>query len=190
MKKKRKTDRQVQKIVGIVCLSFLIGTMGGALAANLLPAGEKSDLALFLESALNGAEPVSFLGLFWKYLKYDIIIWAGGWMQMGLFVSGVVFFFRSVSVGFTSAMLMAAYGGVGIWRTLTNVLPQNLFLIPAYILTMSAALYYMMHWQEEGIKRTLKREKKRKQTEYCLLFGGSVVLLAGAALVERCLLLM
>ena len=73
MKKKRKTDRQVQKIVGIVCLSFLIGTMGGALAANLLPAGEKSDLALFLESAINGTKPVSFLGLFWKYLKYDIV---------------------------------------------------------------------------------------------------------------------
>ena len=71
----------------------------------------------------------------------------------------------------------------------TSFLPQNLLLIPAYILMMSAALYYMLHWKEEGIKRALKRERRRKQTEYCILFGVSVLLLAGAAGVERVLLL-
>ena len=43
---------------------------------------------------------------------------------------------------------------------------------------------------EEGGKRTLKREKRRKQLEYCILFGGSVLLLAAASGVERMLLLL
>jgi len=186
MKKKYRTDRQVQQIVGIVCLFFLLGTLGGALAANLLPTAEKGELSLFLRERT--AEIPSFLSLFWKYLKYDLIIFLGGWMQMGLFLSGTVFLFRSISVGFTSAMLMATYGAKGILLAGKFFLPQNLFLIPAYILMMSAAFYYMFRWQEEGGKRALKREKRRKRTEYCILFGASVFLAFGAAGVERMLL--
>ena len=110
-------------------------------------------------------------------------------MQMGLFFSGSAFLFRSIAVGFTSAMMMTAYGTKGVFIAATSFLPQNLLLIPAYILMMSAALYYMLHWQEEGRKRTLKRERRRKQTEYCILFGMSVLLLAGAAGVEKMLLM-
>ena len=189
MKKKRKLDRQVQKIIGSVCLSFLLGALGGAVAANLMPAAEQGELSLFLQGAAERVEIPSFGSLFWKYLKYDLIIWLGGWMQMGLFVSGAAFLFRSVSVGFTSAMMMAVYGAKGILMTVMTFLPQNLLLIPAYILMMSAALYYMLHWQEEGGKCTLKRERRRKQTEYCILFGVSVLLLAGAAGIEQMLLL-
>ena len=183
--KKKNLDRQVQKIIGIVCLSFLLGTMGGALAANLLPLEAKGELSVFLQERTTDAP--SFLSLFWKYLKYDFLIWLGGWMQMGLFLSGAVFLFRSAAVGFTSAMLMTAYGIKGIFLA-ASFLPQNLLLIPAYILMMSAAFYYMLHWQEEGGKRTLKREKRRKRTEYCILFGLSVLLILGAAGVERMLL--
>ena len=188
MRKKRGIDKRVQKIFGFVCLSFLLGTMGGALAANLLPTGEQGELSAFLQTAIEGTEETSFLSIFWKYLKYDLIIWLGGWMQMGLFLSGAAFLFRSVAVGFTSAMMMTVYGAKGILMTLSSFLPQNLLLIPTYILIMSAAMYYMMNWQEGGGKHALKREKRRKQMEYCILFGVSVLLLAAAAGVERALL--
>jgi len=188
MKKKREMDRQVQKIIGIVCLSFLLGILGGAAAANLLPTDEQGELTLFLQGTAELQCP-SFAALFWKYLKYDLIIWLGGWMRMGLFFSGAAFLFRGIATGFTSAMVMAVYGAKGVFMVATSLLPQNLLLIPAYILMMTAALYYMLHWKEEGRKRTLKRERRRKQTEYCILFGVSVLLLAGAAGVERVLLL-
>lgn len=188
-KKKRRIDKQVQKIVGIVCLSFLLGTLGGALAANLMPAAEQGELSMFLQGAIEETKEASFLSIFWKYLKYGIIIWLGGWMQLGLFFSGAAFLFRSVAVGFTSAMVMATYGGKGIFLAAAAFLPQNLLLIPAYILMMSASIYYLLSWREEGAKRTLKRERRRKQVEYCILFGICVVLLAAAAGVERAILL-
>lgn len=188
MKRKRKMDRQVQKIISIVCLSFLLGVLGGAAAANLLPAGERGNLSFFLSEVEEITEIPSFVSLFWKYLKYDLIIFLGGWMQMGLFLSGAAFLFRSISVGFTSAMLMSVYGAKGILLAVTSFLPQNLLLIPAYILMMSAAIYYMLHWQDGGGKRALKRERRRRQTEYCILFGLSVLLLMGAAGVERIVL--
>ena len=145
MKKKHRIDRQVQKMTGIVCLSFLLGTLGGAVAANLLPAGEQGELSLFLQGTAENMEIPSFGALFWKYLKYDLIIFLGGWMQMGLFQSGAAFLFRSIAVGFTSAMLTTVYGTKGSIMTVTSFLPQNLLLIPAYILMMTAALYYMFH---------------------------------------------
>ncbi len=188
--KKRNMDRQVQKIIGIVCLSFLLGTLGGAIAANLLPVAEKDGMIQFLQEMPNQDVVPSFGALFWKYLKYDLLIWLGGWMQMGLFLSGAAFLFRSASVGFTSAMFLMTHGLKGIFLAMISFLPQNLLLIPAYILMMSAALYYMMQWQETGPKRTLKRERRRKQTEYCILFGVSILLLAGAAGVERWVLFM
>ncbi len=186
--KKRRTDKRIPKIFGIVCLSFLLGTMGGALAANLLPAGETGALSGFLQGAMEGTAEPSFLVLFWKYLKYDLLIWLGGWMQLGLFLSGTAFFFRSVAVGFTSAMLMTAYGMKGIWMAVTQVLPQNLLLIPTYICIMSAAVYYMLDWQTGSGKNALKRERRRKQTEYCILFSISVVLVAVAAGMEGAIL--
>lgn len=186
--KKRRIDKRVQNIFGIVCLSFLLGTIGGAVAANLLPTGEQGTLSDFLKGAVEEAEAVSFPSLFWKYLKYDLLIWLGGWMQLGLFLSGAAFFFRSVAVGFTSAMLMAAYGMKGIWMAVTHLLPQNLLLIPTYICIMSAAIYYMLNWQTSGGKAALRQERRRKQTEYCILFGASVVLIAAAAGLEGMIL--
>ena len=189
-RQKRRTDKQLQRIIGIVCLSFLLGTAGGALLANLLPQGQQGQLSSFLQQALADGDEISFAAIFWKYLKYDIIIWLGGWMQLGLFFAGAAFLFRSVCVGFTSAMMMAAYGMKGVLLSATAFLPQNLLLIPCYILMMSACVYYLLSWQEEGGKRTLQREKRRKQLEYCILFGGSVLLLAAASGVERMLLLL
>ena len=78
-RQKRRTDKQLQRIIGIVCLSFLLGTAGGALLANLLPQGQQGQLSAFLQQALADGDEISFAAIFWKYLKYDIIIWLGSW---------------------------------------------------------------------------------------------------------------
>ena len=85
-RQKRRTDKQLQRIIGIVCLSFLLGTAGGALLANLLPKGQQGQLSAFLQQALADGDEIGFAAIFWKYLKYDIFICFGvGWM-MGLFL--------------------------------------------------------------------------------------------------------
>lgn len=188
-KKKRGIDKRVQTIVGIVCLFFLLGSLGGALAANLLPAEERNTVSVFLQDTAVSLQACSFSALFWKYMKYAVGIWLGGWLEMGLFFAGAVFLFRSLSVGFTSAMMMTTYGTQGIRMAAATFLPQNLLLIPAYSLLMTAAMYYLFSWQEEGKKRGLKRERRRKQTEYCILFGLSILLVAAAAGIEKLLLL-
>ncbi|WP_352400460.1 stage II sporulation protein M [Anaerotignum sp.] len=183
-KRNKVIDRRGQKIITIVCLSFLCGVLGGAIAANLMGDGAKSELAGIIHNAAQIQESGSFAVVFWKYLKYDIVIWIGGWLSLGLFLSGAAFLLRSISLGFASAMMMVTYGMKGVWGAMLGILPQNIVLIPAYIFTMCAAIYYLMAWNEGNGKRGLRRERRRKQTEYCLLFLASAILIAIGAGIE------
>ena len=184
-KRKRRTDKRGQKLFCIVCLSFLCGCFGGALLANLTEAAQREELVAFLETT--AVAEAGYWDIFRKYMKYSLCIWIGGWMPAGVFLSAGVFLFRSMAVGFTASMLLLTFGAKGILTAVTSLLPQNLLLIPMYSLLMTAALDYLPYGQEEG-KRALKREKRRRQTEYCILFFASVPFLLLAAGVEKLLL--
>jgi len=51
VKRNKWLDKRGQKIIHIVCLSFLCGVMGGAIAANLMGDGVKSELAGVIKNA-------------------------------------------------------------------------------------------------------------------------------------------
>ena len=184
VKRNMRLDKRGQKIIAIVCLSFLIGVAGGAIAANLMGTNVKSELAGMIQNAAEMQQSGSFAAVFWKYFKYDIVIWLGGWLHLGLFLSGMAFLLRSISVGFASAMMMTTYGVKGVWGAMLTIFPQNIILIPSYIFIMCAAIYYLISWNEGNGKRGLKRERRRKQTEYCILFLSSIVLIAIGAGIE------
>lgn len=183
--KKKTAAERGQMIFMIVCLSFLLGTVGGAVAANLAGRSGEETLVRFLQEHLTAGGDSSFWYTFWKYMKYDLLIWAGGWLSMGVFISGCVCLFRGISLGFTAAMLMASYGGKGVWLTILGILPQNLLLIPAYVAMTTVAVYYLFAWGEEGTRKgASKREKRRWQTEYCILLAASVLPIVVASGVE------
>ncbi len=50
-RQKRRTDKPLQRIIGIVCLSFFIGDGSGALLANLLPQGHRAAFCIFAAGA-------------------------------------------------------------------------------------------------------------------------------------------
>lgn len=188
-KRKQGIDKRLLRILGVVCLSFLLGVLGGALLANLLSGSARAELTSFLQGALTEGSAVGFWSIFLKYFKYDLLIWLGGWVPLGIFLSGAAFLFRGAAVGFTSAILFTTYGRRGVWIAASSLLPQNMLLIPTYILIMTASVYYLTSWNEQGGKRALRRERRRKQAEYSLLLLGSMVMLAAAAGMERAILL-
>ncbi len=185
MYRKKKKLVKSEKILLLICCCFLLGVAGGALAANIAGQSGTETFALFLKKYLTTQEAVSFGYVFWKYLKYDLLIWVGGWLSMGIFLSGSICLFWGVSLGFTTAMMMASYGKKGVLLAMMGVIPQNLILIPVYVMMTGAAMYYLFVWDEEVFrKRTAKREKRKRKTEYCILLAGSVVLVCLASCVE------
>lgn len=186
-KKSEQTDRR--RIFLIVCLFFLFGSLLGALAANLLGAAQKAELAAFLEMAMQQEEVPTIWKIFGKYLKYALLIWLGGWTTAGIFVSGAAFLLRSMAVGFSSAAILTAYGIKGVEMIVTTVLPQNLLLIPAYSILMAAAVSMLFIPNQEKGKRTLRRKRRKRRAEYGFVFAGAAVMLLFAAGVEKILLL-
>lgn len=185
MYQKKKNSIKSEKILLLVCICFLLGVTGGALAANIAGQSGKEAFALFLKKYLTMEEDVSFGYVFWKYLKYDLLIWVGGWLSMGIFLSGSICLFWGVSLGFTTAMMMASYGKKGVLLAMVGVVPQNLILIPVYLAMTSAAMYYLFAWEEEVFRqRAAKREKRKRKTEYLILLTASVVLICLASCIE------
>ncbi len=176
-RKKKVSIEKGQIIAMIVCLSFFIGIIGGAIAANAAGQSGEGTAALSLQSYLAEGVEASFWHVFWKNLKYILLIWIGGWVSMGVFMAGCVCFFRALSIGFTAAMLMAGYGGKGILLVCIGILPQYLLLIPACVGMTIAALFYLFAWDDRGVRaRYRKTEQNRKRLEYAILLAGGVLL--------------
>lgn len=175
--KKRTSMERGQIITMIVCLSFLIGIMSGAIAANIAGQSGKGSVALSLQTYFAEGTAASFGHVFWKNLKYILLIWVGGWLSMGVFLASCVCLFRALSIGFTAAMLMAGYGGKGVLLVCMGILPQYILLIPACVGMTIAAISYLFAWEDHSIRaRYRKSEQRKKRLEYTILLAGGIVL--------------
>ena len=174
--------RQMMAIT--ICLFFLLSTMVGAMLANGLSLEEVNHLQSSLE-ALFQKEQNSFLSVFFKYLKYDVLIWLGGCFYYGAILSAGILAFRGISLGYTTSVLFRTYGAKGIFPVICSMLPQNLILLPIYFFMTWIAFCFLLE-QKSGQygKGALKREITRRWTEYIILFVGSVLAVILASLIE------
>lgn len=193
--RRKKIDFQIEKkrliMAGIICLSFLCAVLIGAIISNCMKSEQVSLLggelqAFFSQISENGmGEKPKFTGVFLKYFKYIFLIWFGGWIPFGIFLSGGILMFRGVSLGFTTAMLMKEFGLKGMVAAIFAILPQNFLLIPVYLAITWIAISFSL---ERGVKYIgkagLKRERNRRATEYSILFCIAIVCVALASLVE------
>ena len=182
MPRTKNDKRQMMAIT--ICLFFLLSTMVGAMLANGLSLEEVNHLQSSLE-ALFQKEQNSFLSVFFKYLKYDVLIWLGGCFYYGAILSAGILAFRGISLGYTTSVLFRTYGAKGIFPVICSMLPQNLILLPIYFFMTWIAFCYRLE-QKSGQygKGALKREITRRWTEYIILFVGSVLAVILASLIE------
>ncbi len=182
MPRTKNDKRQMMAIT--ICLFFLLSTMVGAMLANGLSLEEVNHLQSSLE-ALFQKEQNSFLSVFFKYLKYDVLIWLGGCFYYGAILSAGILAFRGISLGYTTSVLFRTYGAKGIFPVICSMLPQNLILLPIYFFMTWIAFCFLLE-QKSGQygKGALKREITRRWTEYIILFVGSVLAVILASLIE------
>lgn len=186
----QRDDKQI-RIAFIILLAFLAANIIGAMLCNGIYGTKTSGLALELKNFFTGVKEngvtgsYSFSTIYWKYLKYSLFIWIGGWLSYGCIISGVALCFRGLSLGFTTAMLLRTYGFKGFFVALLTIVPQNLILIPAYlILTWAATCFWLRRGRSSNGKAGLRREKNKQYTEYSIFLMAAILLIAVATLVE------
>lgn len=168
MKKGNSILERGQTVISIVCLTFLLGIVFGAILANVSGA-TASDGQTLSSQVLGNTENASFSSVYFKSFKYIFLIWLGGWLKYGLFVSGSIFLFKSISIGYSVAYCMLLYGKETLGHVVLKFLPSNCIIIPVYVCIMGITIFYLDSWNEHKGKRSYKREKRKKQTEYVIL---------------------
>jgi stage II sporulation protein M len=134
-----------------VFVLFVMGVIFGAVIVNALSLAQKQDLAAYLLTFFNGLDQNSavtpkeaFQHSLGNHLKFVGLIWLMGLSVIGLPLILVFIFLKGVLIGFTVAFLVSEMAWQGALFSLVSVVPQNLLIIPAFIVCGVAATSFSL----------------------------------------------
>lgn len=134
-----------------VFVLFLMGVIFGAVIVNSMNFTQKEDLYFYLSrffgqvSEGKVASSVEMLQQsFFHNLKYLGLMWVLGISIIGLPVILIMLFLKGMVVGFTVGFLVNQMGWQGFMLSFVSVLPQNIVLIPAFIIMSTVAISFSL----------------------------------------------
>ncbi len=170
---------------------FLMGIIFGAIVVNSLPGQAKMNLYKYLSQFFsemgkgNLVDPSSmFRESFSHGFQYIGFIWLLGLSIIGLPLIFVLLFLKGVVVGFTVGFLVNQMGWHGFWMALVSVFPQNLLLIPAFLIISTAAVAFSLKMIRQLLMKTRKTPILPQFGRYGALMLGVIGLLLISSLFE------
>ncbi|AIM15514.1 MULTISPECIES: stage II sporulation protein M [Neobacillus] len=165
-----------------IVILFFMGVIFGAVVVNSMSFTQKEDLFYYLSQFFgevsNGkvAENYDlFLQSFFHNSKFIGLIWILGISIIGLPVILILLFVKGMVVGFTVGFLVSQMGWKGFSLAIASILPQNLIIIPIFILMASLSVIFSL--------RMIKKQFMKKYAQPMLpLFKGYILALIGAIL--------
>jgi stage II sporulation protein M len=169
---------------------FATGIVFGAVLVGALTLEQREEmarhLAAFAATVDQGGgfdSAASFQQSVMLHLKWLGLIWVLGLSVIGLPLVFALDFLKGVLVGFTVGYMVSVYSWDGLLFAFVSVLPQNLVIIPAFIIVSVAATLFAIHLVKA---RVVEREGSLagafwRYTATALLM---VLVLAAAALYE------
>jgi stage II sporulation protein M len=128
-----------------------MGVIFGAIIVNSMNLSQKEDLYYYLNRFFGqvaegkvASSADMFHQSFFHNLKYLGLMWILGISIIGLPVILVMLFIKGMVVGFTVGFLVNQLGLKGFLLSFVTVLPQNVLLIPAFIIMCSVAISFTL----------------------------------------------
>ncbi|ASB88615.1 stage II sporulation protein M [Bacillus sonorensis] len=146
-----------------VSVLFLMGVIFGAVIVNSMTISQKEDLFYYLNQffgQLSEGKAASSKEMFLQSLlhnmKYLGLMWILGISIIGLPVIFIMVFLKGIVVGFTVGFLVNQMGINGFFLSFVAVLPQNVLLIPAYLIMGTCAIAFSLRLiRQLFVKRSL-----------------------------------
>jgi stage II sporulation protein M len=134
-----------------ITVLFMMGIIFGAIVVNSLTVSQKTDLYLYIsrffgqvaDGELSSSNEV-FIQSYLHHIKYVGLMWLLGISIIGLPVILVLLFLKGIVVGFTVGFLVNQLGWKGFLLSFVSVLPQNLIIIPAFIIIGTIAVSFSL----------------------------------------------
>lgn len=181
--------REHSSIYLFITVLFLMGVIFGAIIVNSLNFSQKQDLFYYLSrffgEVSGGTQADSsemFKQSYLHNLKYVGIIWLLGISIIGLPIILILLFLKGVVVGFTVGFLVNQMNWSGFLLSFVSVLPQNILIIPTFIIVGTIALSFSLKLIRQLFLKKMTESIPQLLTKYSLLMViVSIVLLASSA---------
>ncbi|MGG1241439.1 stage II sporulation protein M [Bacillus cabrialesii] len=146
-----------------VSVLFLMGVIFGAIIVNSMTISQKEDLYYYLSQffgQLSDGKQASASDMFGQSIfhnaKYLGLMWILGISVIGMPIIFIMIFLKGIVVGFTVGFLVNQMGISGFFLSFVSVLPQNVLLIPAYLIMGTCAIAFSLKLiRQLFVKRSL-----------------------------------
>lgn len=144
---------------------FFFGISAGVFTELMMGSTEKENIISYLDKyfLLTDFENVTFSDIFFtsagNNLGLLVIIILAGLTSIGFPVVLAALIYKGMALGFSTALLIDSMSYKGVALVFTSMVPQNLLLIPAFIIAGVAALNLAFHTisnRKFGIKKSLR----------------------------------
>jgi stage II sporulation protein M len=161
--------REHSSIFLFIVVLFLMGVIFGAIVVNSMSITQKEDLFYYLSQFFGQVSDGKvadnhdlFMQSFFHNSKFIGLIWVLGISIIGLPVILILLFIKGMVVGFTVGFLVSQMGWNGFMLAFVSILPQNLIIIPVFIMMAALAVIFSM--------RMIKRQFIKKYAQPIMPF--------------------
>lgn len=157
---------------------FLTGVIFGAIIVNSMNFVQKQDLYFYLERYFmrmvddQEVETITVLkSSFFYHAKYLLLLFILGLSVIGLPVVWILLFLKGLVVGFTVGFIVNQLGVKGLLLASLSIAPQNLIIIPIYIIAGSLAMILSLSLLEKLFTRKVSQPVLQPLGKYVMLFS-------------------
>ncbi|MFE8695579.1 stage II sporulation protein M [Cytobacillus sp. FJAT-53684] len=174
-----------------VIVLFLMGVIFGAVIVNSLSFTQKEDLFYYLSQFFGQVSDGNvaagndlFRQSFLHNTKYIGLMWILGISIIGLPVILILLFMKGMVVGFTVGFLVNQMGWDGFLLSFVTVLPQNIIIIPVFIISATIAVSFSLKMISRQFMKKVGQPMMPMLGRYLLTFAVAVLFLCAAAGIE------
>ncbi|MFY4775896.1 stage II sporulation protein M [Metabacillus sp. RGM 3146] len=185
--------REHSSIYLFVFVLFLMGVIFGAVIVNSMTFSQKEDLYFYLNrffgQVSEGKVATSnemFQQSFLHNIKYLGLMWILGLSIIGLPVILIMLFLKGIVVGFSVGFLVNQMGWKGFLMSFVSVFPQNLLMIPAFLIMSTAGIAISLKIFKQLFmkKKNMKENPFQFFSRYAIVLGIIGIMILAASSLE------
>ncbi|WP_102027127.1 stage II sporulation protein M [Salirhabdus sp. Marseille-P4669] len=166
---------------------FIVGIVFGAVIVNSMSFIQKQDLYFYLHQFFGHVQEGTLLtGVdlfqesFFYHFKYISLIFILGLSIIGIPLIWIFIFMKGIVIGFSVGFLVNQVGWQGLMLATASIAPQNIFIIPGYLIAGSFAMIFSLFL----IKKLFSsRVYKLPMKKHFVQYGTIFLVVLGVALV-------
>ncbi|QXE00336.1 stage II sporulation protein M [Terribacillus sp. DMT04] len=156
---------------------FLIGIVFGAIVVNSMNFTQKEDLFYYLErffSQLQQGQTMSkqeiLQSSFLSHIKFLLFLYVLGLSIIGIPIIWMLLFSKGLMMGFSVGFLVNQLGWKGLMLAAAAVAPQNLIVIPLYLIAGTSAMLFSVTLLRKLIAKRSPLSLRRYFIQYSVIF--------------------